>query len=217
MDFKVCGTSEGVTALQMDIKIGGVTEQVLTDALAQAREGRLFVLGKMAEAIAEPRKQLSQYAPRISVIYIPPERIKDIIGPGGKHIKALVEETGCKIDVDDTGQVQIASPDGESAKLAIMRIRAMTQSPEAGRFYMGTVKSIKDFGAFVEILPGVEGLLHISQLDNTRVQNVSDVLREGDEITVKVLEIDRNGKIRLSRKEALGKKVELANVPEDEA
>jgi polyribonucleotide nucleotidyltransferase len=217
MDFKVCGTETGVTALQMDIKIGGITEQILSDALAQARDGRMFILGKMAEAIAEPRKQLSPYAPRISVIYIPPERIKDVIGPGGKHIRAIVEESGCKIDVDDTGQIQIASPDGESAKVAIMKIRSLTQSPEAGRFYMGTVKSIKDFGAFVEILPGVEGLLHISQLDNARVQAVSDILREGDEIVVKVLEIDRSGKIRLSRKEALGKKVELANVPEDEA
>jgi polyribonucleotide nucleotidyltransferase len=211
MDFKVCGTKNGITAIQMDIKIDGISEDLLHKAMAQAKEGRLHILKKMAETIAEPRKQLSTYAPRITVIFIPPSRIKDIIGPGGKHVKGIQEETGCKIDINDTGQIQIASPDGESARAAILKIRGLTQEPEEGKFYMGRVTDIKDFGAFVEILPGVEGLLHISQIDNQRVQAVEDVLKSGDEIIVKVLEIDRNGKIRLSRKEALGKNVELAN------
>ena len=216
MDFKVCGTAEGITALQMDIKIDGISEKILHDALNQAKDARLFILDKITATIPEPRKNLSTYAPRISIIYVQPERIKDIIGPGGKHIKAIVEETGCKIEVNDSGQVQIASPDGDSAKRAILKIRSMTQEPEIGGYYLGTVRSIRDFGAFVEILPGVDGLIHISQLDHNRVDRVEDVVREGDEIVVKILEIDRNGKIRLSRKEALDKKVELVNAPSED-
>ena len=203
MDFKVAGTAEGVTALQMDIKIGGVTAELLKDALYQAKEGRLHILGKMNEAITTHRGELSSYAPRITTIYVRVEKIKDVIGPGGKNIKGIILATGCKIDIDDTGKVNIASSDGEAAQRAIDMVRGLTAEAEIGKLYKGKVKKIMDFGAFVEIFPGTEGLVHISQLAHERVKNVRDVLKEGDEVLVKVLEVDKDGKIRLSRKEAL--------------
>jgi polyribonucleotide nucleotidyltransferase len=203
MDFKVAGTAEGVTALQMDIKIGGVTAELLKDALYQAKEGRLHILGKMNEAMTTHRGELSSYAPRITTIYVRVEKIKDVIGPGGKNIKGIILATGCKIDIDDTGKVNIASSDGEAAQRAIDMVRGLTAEAEIGKLYKGKVKKIMDFGAFVEIFPGTEGLVHISQLAVERVKNVRDILKEGDEVLVKVLEIDRDGKIRLSRKEAL--------------
>ena len=208
MDFKITGSAKGVTAVQMDIKIDGIDENVLSRALEQARVARLHILGKMKETLAAPRPDLSPYAPRIVVIYINPDRIRDVIGPGGKHIKALIEETGVKIDVEDSGKISIASPDSEACKLAISKIRAMTQEAEVGKYYLGKVKTIKDFGAFVEIVPGMDGLLHISQISEERIRAVTDVLHEGDELVVKVLEIDQNGKIRLSRKAAMGVKPE---------
>ncbi len=203
MDFKVAGTADGVTALQMDIKIGGVTAELLKDALYQAKEGRLHILGKMNEAITTPRGELSSYAPRITTIYVRVEKIKDVIGPGGKNIKGIILATGVKIDIDDTGKVNIASADGEAAEKAIEMVRALTAEAEIGKLYKGKVKKIMDFGAFVEIFPGTEGLVHISQLAHERVKNVRDILKEGDEVLVKVLEVDKDGKIRLSRKEAL--------------
>ncbi len=204
MDFKVAGSAEGVTALQMDIKIGGVSAEIMREALYQAREGRLHILSKMEEAIARPRAELSEYAPRIVTIYVKPEKIKDVIGPGGKNIKGIVQETGVKIDIDDTGKVNIASSDEEAAKRAIEIVKRLTQEAEVGKLYMGKVKKVVDFGAFVEIFPGTDGLVHISQLSHERVRSVSDVLKEGDEVLVKVIEVGRDGKIKLSRKEALG-------------
>ncbi len=204
MDFKVAGTAEGVTALQMDIKIEGVTAAILKEALYQAREGRLHILGKMREAIQTARAEMSPYAPRITTIYVRTEKIKDVIGPGGKNIKGIILETGVKIDIDDTGKVNIASTDGEAAQKAIDMVKRLTQEAEVGKLYMGKVKKIMDFGAFVEIFPGTEGLVHISQLAEERVKAVRDVLKEGDEVLVKVIEVDRDGKIRLSRKDALG-------------
>jgi polyribonucleotide nucleotidyltransferase len=203
MDFKVAGTEAGVTAVQMDIKIAGVTRAVMQQALEQAREARLHILGRMAATLAKPRGELSTYAPRIVTIRIKPDRIRDLIGPGGKVIRALVEETGTKIDVEDDGTVYVASADGEAMQKAIDRIRAITAEAEVGRIYRGTVRKIVDFGAFVEIFPGTDGLVHISQLADERVRKVSDVIKEGDVIPVKVLEVDKSGKIRLSRKEAL--------------
>ena len=203
MDFKVAGTTKGVTALQMDIKIAGVTRAVMAQALEQAREARLHILGVMATAIAEPKKDLSMHAPRIVTIKINPDRIRDLIGPGGKTIRSIVDETGAKIDVEDDGTVLVASSDGEAMQRAIDRIRGLTAEAEVGRIYRGTVRRVVDFGAFVEILPGTDGLVHISQLAPERVRQVTDVVREGDVIDVKVLEVDKSGKIRLSRKEAL--------------
>ena len=204
MDFKVTGNADGVTALQMDIKIPGVTAAILKEALYQAREGRLHILSKMNEAISTPRSEMSEYAPRITTIFVKQERIKDVIGPGGKNIKGIILATGCKIDIDDTGKVNIASNDGEAAQKAIDMVKALTADAEIGKIYKGTVKKVVDFGAFVEIFPGTEGLVHISQLAEERVRNVTDILKEGDECMVKVIEIDRAGKIRLSRKEAIG-------------
>jgi polyribonucleotide nucleotidyltransferase len=203
MDFKVAGTRDGVTAVQMDIKIGGVTRAVMQTALEQAREARLHILGVMDAAIASPRAELSTHAPRIVTLRIKTDRIRDLIGPGGKTIRGIVEETGAKIDVEDDGTVLVASSDGDSMQKAIDRIRALTAEAEVGKIYRGTVRRVVDFGAFVEIMPGTDGLVHISQLANERVRQVTDVVREGDVIDVKVLEIDRSGKIRLSRKEAL--------------
>jgi polyribonucleotide nucleotidyltransferase len=203
MDFKIAGTTDGVTAVQMDIKIGGVTRAVMQQALAQAREARLHILGVMNATLGRPRADLSTYAPRIITIHIKPDRIRDLIGPGGKVIRGIVEETGVKIDVEDDGTVYVASSDGESMQQAIDKIRAITAEAEVGKTYRGTVRKIVDFGAFVEIFPGTDGLVHISQLANERVRKVSDVLKEGDVINVKVLEVDKSGKIRLSRKEAL--------------
>jgi polyribonucleotide nucleotidyltransferase len=203
MDFKVTGTRDGITAVQMDIKIGGVTRDVMSQALEQARQGRLHILGKMSQAIERPRGELSSHAPRIVTIKIKPDRIRDLIGPGGKTIRAIVDETGCKIDVEDDGTVLVASSDGVAMQKALDRIRGLTAEAEVGKIYRGTVRRVVDFGAFVEILPGTDGLVHISQLANERVRQVTDVVREGDVIDVKVLEVDKSGKIRLSRKEAL--------------
>ena len=204
MDFKVAGTSEGVTALQMDIKIGGVTAQIMREALYQARDGRLLILKKMEEAILKPREALSVYAPRIVTIQVRTDKIKDVIGPGGKNIKAIVQETGVKINVEDDGRVNIASVDEDAVKRAIEMVRRLTQEAEVGKLYMGKVRKIMDFGAFVEIFPGTDGLIHISQLSQERVKDVRDVLKEGDEVLVKVIDVDKDGKIKLSRKEALG-------------
>jgi polyribonucleotide nucleotidyltransferase len=202
MDFKVAGTAEGITALQMDIKIAGVTQAVMQKAIEQARDGRLHILGEMAKELKSARTEMSPFAPRIEALKIPTDKIRDIIGPGGKVIRGLVEETGCSIDVSDDGTVQIASADGPALEHAIRRVKEITAEPEVGTIYEGTVRSIKDFGAFVEVLPGRDGLLHISQISNERVAKVTDVLSEGDVVRVKVLEVDRNGKIRLSKKEA---------------
>jgi polyribonucleotide nucleotidyltransferase len=204
MDFKVTGTSRGITAIQMDIKVHGLTREILQKALYQERDGRLHILSKMNEAIAAPREDLSRHAPRIFTLTVKPDRIRDIIGPGGKQIRAIVDQTGCAIDVKDDGTVSIASSDDASAKKAIAIIKALTQEPEVGEYYMGVVRRIVDFGAFVEILPGTDGLIHVSELDNKRVNKVTDVVKEGDEVLVKVISVDRQGKIRLSRKEALG-------------
>ena len=202
MDFKVAGTATGVTAIQMDNKVGGVTRDVMRQALLQARDARLFVLAAMAKAMKAPRKEISSYAPRIVTLHIKPDKIRDVIGPGGKVIRGLVEETGCKIDIEDDGTVLIASADGVAMDKAIAAIQAITAEPEIGRIYDGTVRKIVEFGAFVEIMPGTDGLLHISQISNERIRRVEDVLHEGDQIKVKVLDVDRSGKIRLSLREA---------------
>jgi polyribonucleotide nucleotidyltransferase len=203
MDFKVCGTAEGITSIQMDIKIGGVTRDILERALAQAAQGRKHILGEMAKSLATPRADVSVYAPRITTIKIRPERIKDIIGPGGKTIKDITARTGTSINIEDDGSVSIASPSQEKVEAAIKMIRGLTQEAEVGKTYLGTVRKIAEFGAFVEIFPGTDGLIHISELSDKRVKSVSDVLSEGEEVLVKVISVDRSGKIRLSRKEAL--------------
>jgi polyribonucleotide nucleotidyltransferase len=204
MDFKVCGTRQGVTAMQMDIKIDGLTESILRKALAQAREGRLFIIGKIEETLREPRPDISAYAPRITTVKVRPEKVRDVIGSGGKNIRQIISETGVTIDVEDDGTVTIASSDADAAARAVAMVKWLTEDAEIGKIYVGTVKKVVDFGAFVEILPGTEGLVHISQLAKERVNKVTDILQEGDEVMVKVLEIDKQGKIRLSRKEALG-------------
>jgi polyribonucleotide nucleotidyltransferase len=204
MDFKVAGTAEGVTALQMDIKISGVSREIMKKALEQAREGRLHILGKMAETITATRPELSSYAPRITTIYVKTDKIRDVIGTGGKNIRNITETTGVVVDIDDTGRINIASSDKAACELAIKMIRDLTAEAEEGKIYAGVVKKIMDFGAFVEIFPGTDGLVHISELDTERVKNVSDVLNEGDKVLVKCIGIDKQGKIKLSRKEALG-------------
>jgi polyribonucleotide nucleotidyltransferase len=205
MDFKICGTKTGVTAVQMDIKIQGLTRTILEQALQQAQRGRFHILGKMAEALAAPREELNKYAPRIFTINIKPDKIRDIIGPGGKTIRGITAQTGVAIDVEDDGTVHIASPDGLLAQKAIDIIKGLTAEAEVGEFYLGQVKRLAEFGAFVEILPGTDGLVHISELDEKRVRQVDDICKEGDEMLVKVIGVDRaTGKIRLSRKEALG-------------
>ena len=203
MDFKVAGTTEGVTALQMDIKIMGVTREIMTKALAQAREGRLHILGIMTGVLDKPRPEVSEYAPKTFIITINPEKIKDVIGPGGKIIKSIQAETECRLEVEDSGKVTIYAPNGDLAQLAVAAVRRYTQAPEIDKVYSGRVVKIVEFGAFVEILPGTEGLLHISQLAHERVQKVSDYLKEGDILDVKVLAIDKQGKIRLSRRALL--------------
>src|SRR5512133_440544 len=203
MDFKVCGTDAGITSIQMDIKISGVSREILEKALSQARDGRRHILGEMAKTIAAPRADVSAYAPRITTIKIRQERIKDVIGPGGKVIKDLVARTGCSINVEDDGSINIASSDQAKVNEAVKMIRALTQEAEVGRIYTGTVRKIAEFGAFVEIFPGTDGLVHISELSDKRVKTVSEVLSEGEEVLVKVISVDRAGKIRLSRKEAL--------------
>jgi polyribonucleotide nucleotidyltransferase len=211
MDFKVCGTRTGITALQMDIKIAGLSREILEKALAQARDGRLYILDRMAETLAAPRDYMSPYAPRIYTIQVKPDRIRDIIGPGGKTIRAISEQTGVDVDVEDDGTVTIASADERSAQKAMDIIRGLTMEPEVGHFYQGIVKRIAEFGAFVEIMPGTDGLVHISELAAERVRRVEDVLKEGDEVLVKVISIDRTGKVRLSRKEALGQQPEVVH------
>ena len=201
MDFKVAGTAEGITALQMDIKIGRVTRDIMQQALYQARDGRLHILKAMEATIAKPRTEVSAHAPRIVTLKIRPDKIRDVIGPGGKVIRSIIEETGVKIDVEDDGTVLIASSEGPAMQRAISLIESITAEPEVGKIYKGIVKKIVDFGAFVEILPNTDGLLHISQIGPGRVNRVTDVLKEGDEVTVRVLEVDKQGKIRLSRKE----------------
>jgi len=203
MDFKVAGTDKGITALQMDIKIQGITKDIMEAALEQAREGRLHILGKMKEALATAREDLSPYAPRIEQITVPKDKIRDVIGSGGKTIRGIIEETGAKVDVNDDGVVSIASSDGASLKKALEMVKAVTASAEVGKEYEGTVKKIMDFGAFVEILPNKDGLLHISEIAHERVERVDDHLKEGDKVKVTVLEVDRGGKIRLSRKALL--------------
>jgi polyribonucleotide nucleotidyltransferase len=203
MDFKVAGTAEGVTAIQMDIKIRGVSKEIMGRVLDQAREGRLHILEKMKETISEPRKDLSRHAPRIITLQVKQEKIRDIIGPGGKNIRSIVDQTGVKVDVEDSGLVKLASPNYEAIEKAIYMIKRFTQEVEVGSLYTGKVKRILGFGAIVELFPGTDGLVHISQLAETHVKEVSDVLKEGDEVLVKVLDIDPQGRIRLSRKEAL--------------
>ena len=203
MDFKVAGTREGVTALQMDIKIHELSREVLGRALEQARRGRLFILDKMLEALAAPRKQISPYAPTITTITIPPEKIREVIGPGGKVIRAIQSETNTSIEIEDSGAVKIAAFSKQEAEKAVSLIQQIIADPEVGAVYEGTVVKITDFGAFVNILPGTDGLVHISQLANRRVTKVSDIVKEGDRIKVKVLEVGRDGKIRLSHKAAL--------------
>jgi len=202
MDFKVTGTSEGITALQMDIKIGGINAMILQEALEQARKGRIHILGKMAEALPEPREEISPYAPRIITMHISPDKIRDVIGKGGSVIRSITEETGAKIDIEDDGTVMIATADGEAAERAIARIRALTAEAEIGETYLGTVSRIVDFGAFVEILPGLDGLLHISEISDRRVRDVRDELKEGQQILVKCIGKEGN-KIKLSRKAIL--------------
>ena len=204
MDLKVCGTKKGITALQMDIKIGGLNEDIIRSALYQAKEGRFFIIEKLKETIAEPRKDISPYAPRITTLKVKPEKVRDVIGSGGKNIRQIINETGVTIDVEDDGTVTIASNDAEAASRAVAMVKWLTEDAEVGKIYRGIVKKIVDFGAFVEILPGTEGLVHISQLAKERVKKVTDILQEGEEVVVKVLEIDKQGKIRLSRKDALG-------------
>ena len=203
MDFKVTGTKNGVTALQMDIKIGGITSELMREALAQAKAGRLHILGCMAQALTEPRTKLSAFAPRIFPMKIKQDKIRDVIGPGGKMIRSIIAETGVKINVEDTGDVTIASSDEASAQKAIDMIKRLTEEVEVGKIYLGTVRKIMDFGAFVEVLPGTDGLVHISQLAHHRVKAVTDEVSEGDQVMVKVLEIDKQGKIRLCRKGAM--------------
>ena len=202
MDFKVAGTTEGVTALQMDIKIDGITEAIMQHALEQAREGRLHILGIMNQSITGPRQEMSAYAPRILTMRVPTDKIRDVIGKGGVTIRALTEETGTVIDISDDGVVKVAAADLAACEEAMRRIERITADVVVGQIYEGTVTKLMDFGAFVSILPGKQGLVHISQIANERVANVSDKLAEGQVVRVKVLEIDRQGRIRLSMKEA---------------
>jgi len=203
MDFKVAGTSEGVTAIQMDIKVQGISKEIMRKVLDQAREGRFHILNKMSETISEPRKDLSPHAPRIVSLQVKQEKIRDVIGPGGKNIRAIIDQTGVKVDVDDSGLVKLASPNYESIEKAIYMIKKLTQEVEVGALYTGKVIRILGFGAIVELFPGTDGLIHISQLAEGHVKEVSDVLKEGDEVLVKVIDIDPQGRVRLSRKAAL--------------
>jgi polyribonucleotide nucleotidyltransferase len=213
MDFKVAGTASGITALQMDIKIKGLTREIMAEALEQARRARMFILEKMAAALPAPRKEISPYAPRIFTLRIPTDKIRDVIGPGGKMIRSIIERTGVKIDVEDDGSIAIASTDESSAKKAIQIIEELTAVPEMGKTYLGKVQRIVDFGAFVEILPGTDGLLHISEVADYRVKEVRSEISEGDQILVKVINIDPSGKVKLSRKAVLR---EQAGLPPEE-
>jgi len=205
MDFKVAGTSNGITALQMDIKVGGITADIMQQALDQARAGRLHILDRMRTTLDDPRSSISAFAPRIVSIQIPVDKIRDVIGPGGKTIRSIIERTGVKIDVEDNGRVNVASSDDASAQKAISIIEELTATPELNKSYLGTVQRITDFGAFVEVLPGVDGLLHISEIAHYRVKEVRDEMQEGEKVLVKVINVDPSGKIRLSRKVLLDK------------
>ncbi len=207
MDFKVTGSASGITALQMDIKITGVTKEIMQRALDQAREGRIHILGEMAKAITTARGELSPHAPRITTIHVKKDQVRTVIGAGGKNIRGIIDATGCAIDIQDDGSINIASSDGDAAKLAIKMIRDLTQEAEVGKLYNGTVRKIMEFGAFVEIYPGTDGLVHISELSKERVRTVTEVLNEGDKVLVKCIGVDRQGKIKLSRKEALDQKL----------
>jgi polyribonucleotide nucleotidyltransferase len=200
MDFKVAGTEAGITALQMDIKVSGITTEILRKALEQARVGRLHILEKMQQTLGVSRSDVSAHAPRIVTIRIPVDKIRDVIGPGGKMIRSIIERTGVKIDVEDDGRVNVASADEASAQKAIGIIQELTATPELNKTYMGKVQRITDFGAFVEIMPGLDGLLHVSEIAHYRVKDVRDELKEGEQMLVKVINIDPSGKIRLSRK-----------------
>ena len=203
MDFKVCGTSRGVTAIQMDIKIRGLSRQILEKALAQAREGRLHILEKMLAVIAIPRVEISKWAPRITTVKVKPDQIRIIIGPGGKTIKGIIDQTGCSVDVNDDGTISVAGADPDAVRRAIEIIQGLTAEPEVGRTYKGTIKRVVDFGVFVEILPNVEALLHVSEISHERVESPADVFNEGDEVEVKVISVDREGRVRLSRRELM--------------
>jgi polyribonucleotide nucleotidyltransferase len=203
MDFKVCGTKKGVTAIQMDIKIAGLSREVLSQALEQAREARVFILDRMLATLAQSRQDLSKWAPRITQIKVKPDQIRLIIGPGGKTIKGIIDQTGVAIDVEDDGTVNIASSDNEAVRKALDIIKGLTTEPEVGAVYKGTVSRVVDFGAFIEILPGTDGLLHVSEMAHERVERVTDVMKEGDAVDVKVISVDRDGKIRLTRRELL--------------
>ena len=216
MDFKVAGSADGITALQMDIKIGGVTREIMQTALRQAREGRIHILGKMAETLAEPRPEMSSFAPRITTIWVKTDKIRDVIGSGGKNIRNITETTGVTVDIEDSGRINIASSSKEACDLAIQMIRGLTDEAEEGKLYMGTVKKIMEFGAFVEILPGTDGLVHISELDKKRVKTVTDILNEGDKVLVKCIGVDKNGKVKLSRKEALGLNLDGSSAVEED-
>jgi polyribonucleotide nucleotidyltransferase len=213
MDFKVAGTAQGITALQMDIKVTGITSEIMAKALEQARAGRMHILGEMAKTLPATRGNMSMFAPRIITIKIPVDKIRDVIGPGGKMIRSIIERTGVKIDVEDNGQVNVASADGESAAKAIGIIQELTATPELNKTYMGKVQRITDFGAFVEIMAGTDGLLHVSEIANHRVKDVRDELKEGQQILVKVINIDPTGKIRLSRKALLQEEAQKAGTP----
>jgi len=205
MDFKVAGTENGITSIQMDIKIEGMDLSIMKEALAQARDGRLHILGEMKKALEAPRADLSPYAPRIVTMQINPEKIGDLIGPKGKTIRGIQEATGAKISVEDTGIVTIAAVGGEAGDRAKEMVMAITAEPEVGKIYEGPVKSTTPFGAFVEIIPGVEGLLHISELQHGRVEKTEDVVKKGDIVKVKLLEVDDRGRMKLSRKALLPK------------
>jgi polyribonucleotide nucleotidyltransferase len=210
MDFKVAGTNSGITALQMDIKIEGITQEIMQIALTQAKGARLHILGVMEQAISGHREELSDFAPRIYTMKIVPKKIAEVIGKGGATIRMLTEETGTTIEIEDDGTIKIAATDGASAQDVIARIEALTADIEVGTIYHGKVMRIVDFGAFVNILPGKDGLVHISQIAEERVNNVADHLKEGQEVSVKVLEVDRQGRIRLSIKEAAQKSEAVA-------
>jgi polyribonucleotide nucleotidyltransferase len=204
MDFKIAGTRRGFTAIQMDLKIAGIPMSILREIVARADEARLEILGIMEKTLSSPRTELSMYAPRIVALRVDRDKIRDIIGPGGKTIRKIIDETGTVIDIEDDGEVKIASPDQEACDRALRMINALVEEPEVGKVYNGNVKRIVDFGAFVEILPGKDGLLHISEIENRRINRVTDVLKEGDDVQVKVIGVERDGKIRLSRKALLG-------------
>jgi polyribonucleotide nucleotidyltransferase len=217
MDFKVAGTKDGITALQMDIKVAGITSQIMREALAQAKRGRLHILGKMEEVISAGREKISDFAPRFYTVQIPVDKIRDLIGPGGKMIRSIVEQTGVKIDVEDSGLVKVASSDQASAAKALQIIGDLTATAEVGKTYLGKVTRLADFGAFVEIIPGTDGLLHISEVAEHRIGDIRDELKEGDQVLVKVLAVEGN-RIRLSRKAILKEqRAKMGGAPEDDS